>query len=188
MRPVEPDYKEQCQELLKGEELPQLLPNLEEEKCIALLQRGTRRCHMLARRYLLGRALEDHIEHARNLKTIDEYVSELATTLSLIEMGAYRYSINDGNMFESLIKGYSLTWECVESSHDYSHVPILVDNKKVEYHGQISVRFHDAVMREWFVSFYIDPGLMTYRQYKRWVKVYQKWQDKALTAIAARTL
>jgi len=186
MRPVEPNYQEQCQELLKGEELRKLLPNLKEEKCIALLQRGTRRCHAMARRYLLERALEDHIEHA--LKTIDEYVSELATTLSLIEMGAYRYSINGDSMFESLIKGYSPTWECVESSHDYSHLPILVDNKKVEYHGHIEVRFHDAVMREWFVSFYIDPGLMTYRQYKRWVKVYQKWQDKALTAIAARTL
>jgi hypothetical protein len=183
MKPVEPDYGKECENKSLSEFAP-------EEKCPALMRRGTRRCHRIARQYLLGRALDDYIreELERNSSAINEYISKMATSLSLIEVGAYSYSVEGYNMFISIAKGFVSTWRYEGLQHDYSSETIMVGDEKVEYRAKISVRFYDAIMREWFVEFKIYPGLMTYRQYQIWIPIYRKWQDRALAAVGAATL
>jgi len=183
MRPLEPDYGKECE----NQSLREFAP---EEKCPALMRRGMRRCHRMARQYLLTGALSVYIrrELERKNQSIGEYASKLATTLSLIDMGTYRYSVDGNNMFISIAKGYIPTWRYEELRYSYSDSAIVIGDEAVEYNSAISVRFHDAVMREWFVSFDIEPGLMTYRQYRAWTKVYRKWQDRALAAVGAATL
>jgi len=183
MRPLGPDYQEEC----KNQSLREFAP---EKKCPALMKRGMRRCHVMARRYLLTDALSEYVreELEHKSQTISEYVAKLATALSLIEVGAYSYSVEGNNMFISIAKGYISTWRYKRFQHDYSNESILVGDEEVGYRTEINVRFHDAIMREWSVVFSVRPGLMTYRQYKRWIKVYQKWQDKALAAVGAATL
>ncbi|MFP3208265.1 MAG: hypothetical protein RXR82_00615 [Nitrososphaeria archaeon] len=190
MRPVEPDYQEQCQKLYEGEELPQLLPNLDKEDCVPLLRRGTRRCHRIARQYLLTNALSEYVseEVKRGTQSLSEHTNEVAVALSFIDVGAYSYSVEGRDMLISIVKGFGPTWRYKEFLHNYTNGRIIVGDEEVEYREEIRIRFHDAVMREWFVVFDVTPGLMTYNQYKRWIPVLRKWQDRALAAVGAATL
>ena len=184
MRPLEPDYEEECE----NQGLREFAP---EEKCPALMRRGVRRCHRMARQYVLTDALSAYVreELERGNQSIGEYANKLVTALSLIEVGAYSYSVEGNSMFISIAKGYISTWRRYkEFRHDYSNGTIIVGDEEVGYRTEISVRFRDAVVREWYVIFSIHPELMTYRQYKRWIPIYRKWQDKALATIAAATL
>jgi len=189
MRPKESDYKEQCQELLKKEELRKLLPNLEEEKCIALLQRGTRRCHMMARRYLLERAMEDYIESNKNLTADSGEIRDLAATLAMIDMNYYTYLTGEAPwMLASMAKGFIPTWKVEKFGHSWHSIYITLPEEIAEPFSSVDVFFYDAMKRQWYITFEIDAMMMTYHQYKRWIPVLQKWQDRIIAVIAARTL
>jgi len=183
MRPLAPDYEKECE----NQSLREFAP---EKKCPALMRRGVRRCHRMARQYLLTDALSAYVREGleRKSQSIGEYTNKLATALSFIEVGAYSYSVEGNNMFISIAKGYISTWRYKEFQHDYSNESVLVGDEEVGYRTEIDVRFHDAIMREWSVVFSIKPGLMAYRQYKKWIPIYRKWQDRALAAVAAATL
>ena len=189
MRPKEWNYQEQCQKLSEGEELKKLLPDLKEEKCVPLLRRGTRRCHMLARRYLMEKALEDYIESNKNLTADSGEIRDLAATFAMIDMNYYTYLTGEAPwMLASMAKGFAPTWRIEKFGHSWHSIEITLPEEIVEPFSSVDVFFYDAMKRQWYLSFEIDAMMMTYSQYKRWIPVLQKWQDRALAAIAARTL
>ena len=197
MRPIERDYQKLCE----YEQVKSL--GLEDEKCARLLRRGTRRCHTMARPYLLTEGLNVHIDEVSKDPYKDLYnykvnlnreASIAATTLSLIDVGAYSYSTTpDMNvMLASAIDGLAPTWQYsgLRLGEYYLRAQLHLDDEWVDvmYSSGIYVYFHDMVGRRWKVIFYPDHKLMTSHQYRRWADVYRKWQDKALAAMAARTL
>ena len=189
MGPKENDYQEQCQELLKKEELRKLLPNLEEEKCIALLQRGTRRCHMMARRYLLDKALEDYIAANKNLTADSGELRDLAATFAMIDMNYYTYSAGEApRMLQSIVRGFAPTWRIERFGHSWHGIEITLPDEIAEPFSSVDVFFYDAMKRQWYLSFEIDTMRMTYSQYRKWIPVLRKWQDRVIAVIAARTL
>ena len=193
MRPIERDYQELC-EYAKVKAL-----GLEDERCVRLLRRGTRRCHAMARPYLLAEGLNAYIDYMFNYLhnykvNLNREVGIAATTMSLIDVGAYRYSTTSDMdvMLASTIDGLAPTWQHsgLHLGEYYLKAQLHLDDKWVDvmYIGDIAVYFHDIVGRKWNVTFYPDRNLMTFYQYRRWKNVYRKWRDKALVAVAARTL
>jgi len=189
MRPKETDYREQCQRLLKWEDLRRLLPDLGEEKCVSLLRRGTRRCHVMARRYVMERALEDYISVNKNLVADSGELRDLTASFAMIDMNYYSYDVvNAEFMIHSLLKGFTQTWRIEKLGHSWHGVEITLPEEIAEPFSSVDVFFYDAMKRQWIFTFEITPLEMTYRQYKRWIPVLQKWQDRVIAAIAARTL
>ena len=189
MRPEEWNYQEQCKKLSEGEELKKLLPDLEWEKCALLLRRGTRHCHAMARRYLLEKALDDYITNYNEKKLDSAEIRDLAITLSLINFNDYAYHIIEAPwMLDSMVKGYAPTWRMTKISHSWHSMEILTNEEDIKPFSSIDVDIRDTMNREWSISFEVDPWRMTYRQYRRWLPVLQKWRDKALAATAAASL
>jgi len=189
MRPKENDYQEQCQELLKKEELRKLLPNLEDEECVRLLRRGTRRCHTMARRYLLEKALEDYISTNKNLTADSGELRDLSATFAMIDMNYYTYQAGEALwMLTSMVKGFNPTWRIEKFGHSWHSLYITLPEEIAEPFSSVDVFFYDAMKRQWYLSFEIDTMRMTYSQYRKWIPVLRKWQDRVIAVIAARTL
>jgi len=196
MRPIEPDYEDRCKDprVREDEEVEAL--GLEDEECVRLLRRGTRRCHAMARRYLLG-SLNGYVEAASRLATPSDDVAGIAgsfaTTLSLIEVGAYKYLVEfPTRMLVSAARGFAPTWQATGlNAGSYSaSARLQLEGKTIEvrYRSSPIVDFSDLAGHWWEIAFELDHSIMTYHQYRRWADVYRKWQDKALAAMAARTL
>jgi len=196
MRPVEPDYEDRCKDprIREDEEVKAL--GLEYEECVRLLRRGARRCHAMARRYILG-SLNGYVEAASRLAAPSDdvagSVSSFATTLSLIEVGAYKYLVEfPHRMLVSAARGFAPTWQVTGfNAGSYSaSARLQLEGKRIEarYRSSPYVGCDDLVGRGWNIQFYLDHTVMTYRQYRRWAGVYRKWQDAALAAMAARAL
>jgi hypothetical protein len=190
MRPVEPDYQEQCKKLSEGEKLQKLLPDLTWEKCALLLRRGTRRCHAMARRFLMEGALKGYIANYDEKKLDSDEIRDLAITLSLIEVNDYTYSIIEAPwMLDSMVKGYAPTWRMTKFGHSWHSMEITLTKEEViKPFSSVGVHIRDTMNREWNITFEVDPWRMTYRQFRRWIPVLRKWQDSALAAVAAATL
>jgi hypothetical protein len=196
MRPIEPDYEDRCKDPRVREDGEVKALGLEDEECVRLLRRGARRCHAMARRYILG-SLNGYVEAASRLAAPSDdvagSVSSFATTLSLIEVGAYKYLVEfPHRMLVSAARGFAPTWQVTGfNAGSYSaSARLQLEGKRIEvrYRSSPYVGCDDLAGRGWDIQFYLDHTIMTYRQYRRWADVYRKWQDKALAAVAARTL
>jgi len=148
----------------------------------------------MARRYLLTEGLNASLDFlSENNRTHSKSAGKVAGTLSLIDIGSYSYIIDPVHrMLWSAIKGFGPTWQChmltLSDSVEKAYLPLGGERVEVWYHNAITIRFSDIAERDWNVIFKPDHLIMTYRQYRRWAGVYRKWQDKALAAVAARTL
>ena len=190
MRPIEPDYRKLCDnDNVRG-------LGLDYDKCVPLLRRRARRCHAMARRYLLTEGLNASLDFlSKTHRTVNHNrgVDTVAGTLSLIDVGAYSYTIDLAHhMLASAIKGFGPTWQyyMLTLSDSFGKTYLLLGGERVDawYHDAITMHFSDIAERGWTVIFNPNHAIMTYRQYRRWADVYRKWQDKALAAMAARTL
>jgi hypothetical protein len=187
MRPIEPDYRQLCE----YEKVRAL--GLEDEECVHLLRRGTRRCHVMARRYLLAEGLNAGLDFLSKFGKLSKSAAAVAGALSLIDVGAYSYTIDlVHNMLESAVKGFGPTWHyhLLTLSESLENTRLSLDGEMVDvwYNMTLKVHFSDVAKRGWVVIFGPNHAIMKYHQYRRWADVYRKWQDKALAAMAARTL
>jgi len=173
-----------------------------EKECPQRLMMAARRSHVIALRGLMR---DPAIAHELVLRTIhsyahdfgssDERLEVLADSLALVNVGAYRLSI-DGidRMLRSMWDGFADEWRAVEPDRTYDHDRVRFCGVRYggeeydEYFTWLDVDIVDPMSTRWAVVFYVDPSLVHRRACKQLRRARTLWRDRILAVQAAEAL
>jgi hypothetical protein len=177
-----------------------------EKECPERLAIATRRSHGIALRALMRdpAALRAQVkseinfyeEHWRDwFDTLDNLFNALADTLALVNVGAYRLSI-DGidDMLLSMWNGFMGEWRVDDlgRSKEYSLVRFCGveyrENEHDKYFNELHVDIIDPMRTRWRIVFRVDHRLVNRRACEALLAARDLWRSRILAARAAEAL
>ena len=174
-----------------------------EKECPQRLMLAARRSHVIAlrglmrdpaiARELVRLAIHGYVHEL--IETSDERLEVLADTLALVNVGAYRLSI-DGidHMLLSMWNGFADEWRAVEPnrSAEYDRVRFCGvryrDKEYDKYFSWLDVGIVDPMSTRWAVEFIVDPSLVHRRACEQLRRARDLWRDRILAVRAAEAL